>query len=57
MNLKEHVVPVNYEQSPTKLPSSPGYTAQPYQNTPPQYSRVQPFAPAGKMNFSKRIAC
>lgn len=51
MNLKEHVVPFSFEQSPTKLPSTPGFTAQPYQNNPPQYSRVQPFAPTGKIEF------
>ncbi|XP_031619249.1 uncharacterized protein LOC116338259 [Contarinia nasturtii] len=44
---KERVVPIQFEQTPTKTPSSPGFTAQPYQNTPPQYNRVQPppFAP------------
>ncbi|XP_055302930.1 uncharacterized protein LOC129568711 [Sitodiplosis mosellana] len=44
---KERVVPIQFEQSPTKTPTSPGFTAQPYQSTPPQYNRVQPppFAP------------
>lgn len=47
---QERVVPIQFEQTPTKTPTSPGFTAQPYQNTPPQYNRVQPppFAPSGK---------
>lgn len=47
---QERVVPIQFEQSPTKTPASPGFTAQPFQSTPPQYNRVQPppFAPTGK---------
>lgn len=54
---QERVVPIQFEQSPTKTPASPGFTAQPYQSTPPQYNRVQPppFAPAGKNSQLKNI--
>lgn len=50
ISLQERVIPIQFEQTPTKMPVSPGFTAQPYQSTPPQYNRVQPppFAPAGK---------
>lgn len=51
---KERIVPIQFEQSPSKAPTSPGFSsAQPYQNTAPQYNRVQapaPFSPQGKTN-------
>lgn len=49
-NAKERVVPIQIDESVTKILKSPaGFTAQPYQNTTPQYNRVQaPYSPTGK---------
>lgn len=47
---KERVVPITFDETVTKILTSPaGFTAQPYQNTTPQYNRVQaPYSPTGK---------
>lgn len=52
-NAKERVVPIQIDESVTKILKSPaGFTAQPYQNTTPQYNRVQaPYSPTGKQNL------
>lgn len=49
----ERVVPIVFDDTVTKILTSPGgFTAQPYQNTPPQYNRVQaPYSPTGKQNL------
>lgn len=47
---KERIVPIIFDQTVTNILKSPaGFTAQPYQNTTPQYNRVQaPYSPTGK---------
>lgn len=47
---KERIVPILFDETVTKILTSPaGFTAQPYQNTAPQYNRVQaPYSPTGK---------
>lgn len=51
---KERIVPIVFDETVTKILTSPaGFTAQPYQNTAPQYNRVQaPYSPTGKQTSS-----
>lgn len=53
---KERIVPIQFDQPTAKILTSPaGFTAQPYQNSPPQYNRVQaPYSPTGMQNLNAK---